>query len=96
MSRLNRKFAIRLIWFIIILGIIAFLVFNQNGVLKFFSLRKELNNINLQIKNAEDKIKALEMEIDSLKTSKEKIEKVAREKYHMMNTKERVLKIEEN
>ncbi|MEW6508542.1 MAG: septum formation initiator family protein [Bacteroidota bacterium] len=96
MARLNRKFAIRLLWFVIILGIIAFLAFNQNGVLKFISLRKELNNINLQIKNAEDKIKALEMEIDSLNTIKEKIEKVAREKYHMMKPKERVLKIEEN
>lgn len=96
MLTLNKKILFRFIWFFVILGILAFLLFNKNGIIKFLSLRHELNNLNTQIKNAEDKINALEMEIDSLDKSKEKIEKVAREKFHMMRQNERVLKIEEN
>jgi cell division protein FtsL len=96
MLTLNKKILFRFLWVYIILGILAFLIFNQNGILKFLNLRQELNNLNAQIKNAEDKINSLEMEIDSLNKSKEKIEKVAREKFHMMHQNERVLKIEEN
>ncbi len=96
MLSFNKKILFRFIWTFIIVGILVFLIFNQNGIIKFLSLRQELNNLNSQIKNAEDKINSLEMEIDSLNKSKEKIEKVAREKFHMMRTNERVLKIEEN
>ncbi|MBS3945941.1 MAG: septum formation initiator family protein [Melioribacter sp.] len=96
MFSINKKILFRFLWFFVILGILAFLVFNQNGIIKFISLRQGLNNLNAQIKNAEDKINSLEMEIDSLNKSKEKIEKVAREKFHMMRPNERVLKIEEN
>lgn len=96
MLSLNKKILFRFLWFFVILGILAFLIFNQNGIIKFLTLRQELNNLNAQIKNAEDKINSLEMEIDSLNKSKEKIEKVAREKFHMMRPNERVLKIEEN
>lgn len=96
MFSLNKKILFRFLWFFVILGILAFLIFNQNGIIKFLTLRQELNNLNAQIKNAEDKINSLEMEIDSLNKSKEKIEKVAREKFHMMRPNERVLKIEEN
>lgn len=96
MLSFNKKILLRFIWTFIIIGILAFLIFNQNGIIKFLSLRQELNNLNSQIKNAEDKINSLEMEIDSLNKSKEKIEKVAREKFHMMRTNERVLKVEEN
>ncbi len=96
MFSINKKILFRFLWFFVIIGILAFLVFNQNGIIKFLSLHQELHNLNTQIKNAEDKINSLEMEIDSLNKSKEKIEKVAREKFHMMRQNERVLKIEEN
>ncbi len=96
MFSINKKILFRFLWFFVIIGILAFLVFNQNGIIKFLSLRQELHNLNTQIKNTEDKINSLEMEIDSLNKSKEKIEKVAREKFHMMRQNERVLKIEEN
>lgn len=96
MLKLNSKFFLRIILILIVMGTLAFLVFNQNGLLKFINLKKEINQLDMQIKNAEEKIKSLELEIDSLNTSKEKIERVAREKYHMMKSNERVLKIEEN
>ena len=47
------------------------------------------------IKKAEEKLFLLEHEIDSLKTSKEKLERVAREKFHMMKKTEKVFRIEE-
>lgn len=96
MLKLNRKFIFEIILFVVVIGILAFLVFNQSGILKYINIKKEINNLDVQIRNAEEKIRLLELEIDSLNTSKDKINRVAREKFHMMKSNERVLKIEEN
>lgn len=95
MVKLSNKLIVRLLVSFIIISVIAFLVFNENGILKYLSLKNELHELDLQIITAEEKIRMLESEIDSLINSKEKIERVARERYHMMLPDERVLKIEE-
>lgn len=94
-SSKNRS-VIRIIFFVIILGVGAFLFFNENGIVKYLKIKSELNRLDEEIKQAELKLKALEAEIDSLYTSKVKIEKVARERYHMLRPNEQVLKIQEN
>ena len=58
-------------------------------------MKKELNQLDNDIRKSEELIKAMEAEIDSLKTSKVKIERVAREKFDMMKKNEKVFKIEE-
>jgi cell division protein FtsB len=58
-------------------------------------MKSEMNQLNDEIVKAEDRLKALNAEIDSLKTSREKIERVAREKFDMMKKNEKVFKIEE-
>jgi cell division protein FtsB len=53
-----------------------------------------LNQIDADIRKSEERIKAMEGEIDSLKSSKEKLERVAREKFNMMKKNEKEFKIE--
>lgn len=96
MSKSQKKMIIRVILGLLIISISAFLFFNENGILKFLSLKSELRELDLKLKSAEEKIKILEAEIDSLNSSNSKIERVARERYHMMLPGERVLRVEEN
>ncbi|MFA5805364.1 MAG: septum formation initiator family protein [Melioribacteraceae bacterium] len=91
----NNKLLNRLIIILILLGSLAFLFFNENGILKYLKTKSELKHLDQELRKAVEKVKTLEREIDSLKTSKEKIEKVAREKFHMMKKNEKVFKIEE-
>lgn len=95
MKAINNKLIIRILIILIFLASISFLVFNENGILKFLKMKSEMNQLNDEISKAEDRLKALNAEIDSLKTSREKIERVAREKFDMMKKNEKVFKIEE-
>lgn len=80
---------------ILIIGI-GFLIFNESGYVKYFKLKNEVNELNLELENKKRDNKNLEAEIDSLvKKKPAKIEKVAREKYGMMKKGEKVIKIEE-
>ena len=95
MKPFRTKLLIRLVISVIFLAAVSFLVFNENGVLKFLKMKSEMNHLNDEILKAEERLETLKAEIDSLKTSKEKIEKVAREKFDMMKKNEKVFKIEE-
>lgn len=95
MKAINNKLIIRILIILIFLASISFLVFNENGILKFLKMKSEMNQLNDEIVKAEDRLKTLNAEIDSLKTSREKIERVAREKFDMMKKNEKVFKIEE-
>lgn len=90
-SKLVQRLII-LAFFIIAL---AFLVFNENGILKYVKLRNEINKLDNEIKKTELRLQNLREEIDSLNTKKEKIEKVARERYNMMLPNENALRVEE-
>ncbi|TSA29851.1 MAG: septum formation initiator family protein [Ignavibacteriales bacterium] len=95
MISLNNKLLKKLIIILILLGSMAFLFFNENGILKYLKTKSELKHLDQELRKAVEQVKVLEREIDSLKTSKEKIEKVAREKFHMMKKNEKIFKIEE-
>ena len=96
MKKINNKLLIRILLTVIFLATLLFMLFNENGFLKFLKMKTELRLLNENIRKAEERIEALDAEIDSLKTSKAKIEKVAREKFDMMKKNERAFKIEEN
>ncbi|PKL90281.1 MAG: hypothetical protein CVV23_00050 [Ignavibacteriae bacterium HGW-Ignavibacteriae-2] len=91
MKNINFK---KIIYFFLFVSLIVFLVFNNSGVLKYLKLREEIKEINIQINNTETEIEQFNAEIDSVKTSLYKIEKIARVKYHMIGTKEQALKVE--
>lgn len=92
---MNNKLVIRILIAVVFLSASSFIVFNENGLLRFLKIRKELKQMDSEIKKAEEKLFMLEREIDSLKTSKIKLERVAREKYHMLKKTEKVFRIEE-
>ncbi len=95
MKAISTKLLIRIFIMILILSAISFLILNENGVLKYLRIKSELRQLNEEISAAEDRLKALNAEIDLLKTSRVKLEKVAREKFDMMKKNEKVFKIEE-
>ena len=59
-------------------------------------LKSEVGNLQAEIENTEQRLKQLDGEIDSLKTNLVKIEKIARERYHMLRKNEKAFKVEKN
>ncbi|PKL82273.1 MAG: hypothetical protein CVV24_10965 [Ignavibacteriae bacterium HGW-Ignavibacteriae-3] len=90
----GKKLLFKIIFILIVMATLTFLVVNENGLLKYLKLRGEVKNLNEELLKAEEKLRSLDSEIDSLRVSKAKIEKVAREKFSMMKKNERVFKIE--
>ncbi|MCK5456337.1 MAG: septum formation initiator family protein, partial [Melioribacteraceae bacterium] len=70
----------KIVYFIALSIIMAFLLFNNNGLVKYFRLNSDLDNLRMKIEQANAEIELLDLQIDSLKNSTVKIEKVAREK----------------
>lgn len=84
-----------IIFGIIILAGLFFLIFNDNGFLKYTNMKEEVSSLQLQLDSLNREVKNMKAEIDSLKNnSPAKIEKLAREKYHMSKPGESVIKIE--
>lgn len=96
MAAFKSKLLLRISLVVVILGALAFLFLHENGILKYLELKSELNKIDSEITASEEKLKSLQAEIDSLKNSKEKIERVAREKFNMMKKNEKAFRIDEN
>lgn len=70
-------------YIIFALIIITLLFINDNGVIKYFTLKKEIKELDSTISSSKLQIENLSTEIDSLKNSDVKIEQVARDKYRM-------------
>ena len=73
----------KILYFIALTVVLSFLIFSNNGLLKFYQLNKDLSQLKKQISEANTQIKLLDRQIDSLKHSTIKLEQVAREKYRM-------------
>ncbi len=91
--RKDRKL-LKSIYLALLIIAILFLLFNNQGIIKYFKLKAEINELDEEIVKSQKEIKRLTMEIDSLKHSDKKIEKIAREKYHMKRPNEEELLIE--
>ena len=75
---------------------LAFLFFNEFGIFKYQGLKNDVKSLNEQITNTKNENKALEEDIDSLrKKIPAKIEKTAREKYHMIRKGEKSIRVKE-
>jgi len=93
--KLDKRKVYNIIFFSLLILAFMYLLFNENGIIKYIKDRQEIRKLEQEINDAEMRLHLLQLEIDSLKISKEKIEKVAREKYHMLKPTEKVLKVEE-
>jgi len=88
-----RKLKIYIFGLLFLIGL-AVLFFNNQGVLKYLKLKKEVKEINEQIKAIDKENKQLEMGIDSLKKKiPAKIERTAREEYNMIREGEKTIRI---
>ena len=90
---MTKERILKIIYLIILLTIIVLLFINDNGVLKYLSLKQEIKTLDEKIENTKSQISKLNLEIDSLKSSDVKIEQVARNKYRMKYEDEIPVKI---
>lgn len=86
----------KIVYFITLSIIVAFLLFNNNGLVKYFRLNSDLDDLQMKIEQANAEIELLDLQIDSLKNSTVKIEKVAREKYRMKYDYEIPIRVKTN
>ena len=91
----TRKFSFYIIT-ILFFFTAAYLLFNEDGILKYISLQNDVKKIKNKIIEVEQENKRLEGEIDSLQRKvPAKVEKIAREKYNMIRKGEKTIKIVE-
>jgi cell division protein FtsB len=79
--------------FVVIILILLVLTFSDRGFYDNYVYRKKLNELQTTIDSLKRVNDSLAVEIELLKTSNDKIEKVAREKYGMIKPGEKVYRI---
>jgi cell division protein FtsB len=91
----KRKFRTYLFLFFFLVGFF-FLLFNNQGVIKYLKLKKQVENINSRIDSLDEQNKRLQGEADSLREKiPAKIERTAREKYDMLREGEKLIIVKE-
>lgn len=86
----RKKFFLYLLVLLLILG---YAVFGKKGILQRVELEMENRELREKLKTEQDKSLMLQKEIEDLKTSDKKIEKVAREKYNLAKDGEEFYKV---
>lgn len=81
------------LYLVILLAVLSYAVFGKKGVLQRVELEMENRNLKEKLKTEQEKTTILQKEIEELKTSDSKIEKVAREKYGMVKDGEEIYKV---
>ncbi|MEO8664143.1 MAG: septum formation initiator family protein [Ignavibacteria bacterium] len=88
------KYNLKLFFVVIFfIGLISLAVFGNKGILQRFRLESEKKELEKQLEAEHKKSDDLRKEIDDLKTSDEKMEKIAREKYGMTKDGEKIYKV---
>jgi len=87
---LRRKF---FVYLLILAAILSYAVFGKKGILQRVELEMENRQLKEKLKTEQDKSLMLQKEIEELRTSDKKIEKVAREKYNMVKDGEEIYKV---
>ncbi len=87
----RKKFLVLLI---LLLAVSAYAVFGKKGILQRVELEMEVKELQQKLKDEQDKTLMLQKEIEEIKTSDKKVEKVAREKYGMIKDGEEIYKIQ--
>ncbi|HWA07295.1 MAG TPA: septum formation initiator family protein [Ignavibacteria bacterium] len=86
----RRKF---FVYLLILAAILSYAVFGKKGILQRVELEMENRQLKEKLKTEQDKSLMLQKEIEELRTSDKKIEKVAREKYNMVKDGEEIYKV---
>lgn len=86
----------KIIVYTVVMIISAYLIFNSNGLIKYLSLRSEISELETHIKSTEEDLTKIEQKIEMIKSNRDSIEKIAREKFNMKSKNESVIIINEN
>ena len=86
----NSRLVLVVVFFAVLLSLA---VFGNKGILQRYRLETERKELEKQLDEEYKKAEALRKEIEELRTSDEKMEKVAREKYGMTKDGETIQKI---
>ena len=70
-----------------------FLVSNDMGIVRWYQLRSERNQIQIEIDHLIQKEAGLTTKLDRLTNDKEYIKKIAQEKFHMVKPGEKVFRV---
>ena len=70
-----------------------FLVSNDMGIVQWYQLRHERNEVQTEINRLIQEESKLTSELDRLTNDKEYIKKIAREKFHMVKPGEKVFRV---
>ena len=81
-------------YLVIVIGLMSYLFFNDYGVLKYFSLKSQIETLQQDLENTTAQIDGLQTKVDSLQVSLKLIEEVARERHHMLKQNEQGYKIQ--
>lgn len=95
MLNLKKQKLLNLIYIFILIFLILFLFFNKYGLIKYFELKKEIREIEIQIEKSKQEINDLDSSIDLLQKSDAELEKIAREKFLMQKENEKAFKFKD-
>ena len=70
-----------------------FLVSNDLGIVRWYQLHRERNQVKIKIDQLIQEEAALTNELDRLTNDKEYIKKIARKKFHMVKPGEKVFRV---
>ena len=82
-----------MVFFLIFIVGGLFLVSNDMGIVRWYQLRSERNQIQMNIDRLIHKEVELTSELDRLTNDKEYIKRIAREKFHMVKPGEKVFRV---
>ena len=83
-----------ILYLVVLLLIVSYAVFGKKGILQRVELEMENKELQRKLKDEQDKTLMLQKEIEELKSSDKKVEKVAREKYGMLKEGEEIYKVQ--
>ena len=81
------------LYLLVLLVILSYAVFGKKGILQRVELEMENRQLKEKLRTEQDRSMMLQKEIEEIKTSDKKIEKVAREKYSMVKEGEEIYKV---
>ena len=81
------------LYVLVLLLVLSYAVFGKKGILQRVELEMENSELKTKLKAEQEKSLMLQKEVEDLRTSDKKIEKVAREKYGMVKDGEEIYKV---
>ena len=95
MAKNKKKLLLYLFITIIVLGLL-YIFLNERGVFKYYSIKSQVDSMQVELEQIKLENERLKSEIDSLqKKIPAKMEQIAREKYNMKREGETLIEIEE-